>query len=179
MRLVRPVFGQWLWALYWFFLQADDLRPVTATAKNEHTVGYCAPYHGKVCKSYITSTQVWYNKVRTAFWICVGIDFSIPFLFWFEWFVGGPIGRMGEWKNHQRSMGWNDIRIAWDVPESGWGMYYIELSVIRKMCSLCLFMFIEITLCLRISTMHYQRWQNGAAAIVLWGLHSDVDAILL
>lgn len=26
-------------------------------------IGYCAPYHGKVCKSYITSPQVWYSNV--------------------------------------------------------------------------------------------------------------------
>lgn len=26
-------------------------------------IGYCAPYHGKVCKSYIKSSQVWYSNV--------------------------------------------------------------------------------------------------------------------
>lgn len=30
---------------------------------NEGGFGYCAPYNGKVCKSHITSTQVWYSRV--------------------------------------------------------------------------------------------------------------------
>lgn len=30
---------------------------------SDELIGYCAPYHGKVCKSYITSPQVWYSNV--------------------------------------------------------------------------------------------------------------------
>lgn len=30
-------------------------------------IGYCAPYHGKVCKSFITSSQVWYSNVSVRF----------------------------------------------------------------------------------------------------------------
>lgn len=26
-------------------------------------LGYCAPYNGKVCKSHITTSQVWYSRV--------------------------------------------------------------------------------------------------------------------
>lgn len=48
---------------YWFLLALNNglWSATTAAAGNE--IGYCAPYHGKVCKSFTTSTQVWYNKV--------------------------------------------------------------------------------------------------------------------
>lgn len=29
---------------------------------NDNEEGYCAPYNGKVCKSFITSGQVWYSR---------------------------------------------------------------------------------------------------------------------
>lgn len=32
-------------------------------SNSENEEGYCAPYNGKVCKSYITSSQVWYSRV--------------------------------------------------------------------------------------------------------------------
>lgn len=48
---------------YWFLLALNNgLWPTTAVAA-ANEIGYCAPYHGKVCKSFTTSTQVWYNKV--------------------------------------------------------------------------------------------------------------------
>jgi len=30
--------------------------------------GYCAPYNGKICKSYITSGQVWYSQSGSGGW---------------------------------------------------------------------------------------------------------------
>jgi hypothetical protein len=29
---------------------------------HEETLGYCAPYNGKICKSYIKSNQVYYSQ---------------------------------------------------------------------------------------------------------------------
>lgn len=37
----------------------------------------------------------------------------------------------------------------------------------------------EIAVCLRISAVHYPRWQNRKIAIVLRGLHCNINAILL
>lgn len=37
-----------------------ELPKLTGT---HELIGYCAPYHGKVCKSYIKSNQVWYSNV--------------------------------------------------------------------------------------------------------------------
>lgn len=31
--------------------------------KTNDLIGYCAPYHGKVCKSYVSYSQVWYSNV--------------------------------------------------------------------------------------------------------------------
>lgn len=30
--------------------------------------GYCAPYNGKVCKQFISSSQVWYSKLLDSGW---------------------------------------------------------------------------------------------------------------
>lgn len=50
--------------------QTDDLTAPAEAAKltkysdsTHELIGYCAPYHGKVCKSFITSSQVWYSNV--------------------------------------------------------------------------------------------------------------------
>lgn len=40
-------------------------------------IGYCAPYHGKVCKSYITTGQVWYSNVRIIY-LFIHFYFSFP-----------------------------------------------------------------------------------------------------
>lgn len=39
----------------------NSLQKFTDTT--HELIGYCAPYHGKVCKAYITSGQVWYSNV--------------------------------------------------------------------------------------------------------------------
>lgn len=57
------LFGCYSLTLLCLLIQWLEVRPVAAVIGNEYVVGYCAPYHGKVCKSFITSTQVWYNKV--------------------------------------------------------------------------------------------------------------------
>lgn len=31
--------------------------------KTNDLIGYCAPYHGKVCKSFVSYDQVWYSNV--------------------------------------------------------------------------------------------------------------------
>lgn len=43
-------------------IQTDPDLPKFSDTAHE-LIGYCAPYHGKVCKSFITSTQVWYSNV--------------------------------------------------------------------------------------------------------------------
>lgn len=50
--------------------QADDLTSAAVSDtlskfsdSTHELIGYCAPYHGKVCKSFITSSQVWYSNV--------------------------------------------------------------------------------------------------------------------
>lgn len=40
----------------------DDDVSLTNEAGDEPEVGYCAPYNGKVCKSFISSSQVWYSR---------------------------------------------------------------------------------------------------------------------
>lgn len=59
--------------------QADDLTAPAAEAatltkysdSTHELIGYCAPYHGRVCKSFITSSQVWYSNVSVYFHIHV------------------------------------------------------------------------------------------------------------
>lgn len=64
------LFGNLFMVFYWFLSLDIGLWTVSAATGNE--IGYCAPYHGKVCKSFITSTQVWYNKVsKRSIWIVV------------------------------------------------------------------------------------------------------------
>lgn len=38
------------------------LRELPAVAEEDYEEGYCAPYNGKVCKSFIGSRQVWYSR---------------------------------------------------------------------------------------------------------------------
>lgn len=33
---------------------------------SDYEEGYCAPYNGRVCKSFITTSQVWYSRVSKA-----------------------------------------------------------------------------------------------------------------
>lgn len=43
---------------------AAEAATLTKYSDSTHElIGYCAPYHGKVCKSFITSSQVWYSNV--------------------------------------------------------------------------------------------------------------------
>lgn len=37
------------------------------SSKSEE-LGYCAPYNGKICKSYISGGQVWYPSTRSGGW---------------------------------------------------------------------------------------------------------------
>lgn len=57
------LFVRHLLVLCWLLVETHEQWSVVAASGNDYAVGYCAPYHGKVCKSFITSTQVWYNKV--------------------------------------------------------------------------------------------------------------------
>lgn len=45
-------------------VESDDNLPKFSDTHHE-LIGYCVPYHGKVCKSYITYDQVWYSNVST------------------------------------------------------------------------------------------------------------------
>lgn len=45
-------------------VESDDNLPKFSDTTYE-LIGYCVPYHGKVCKSYITYDQVWYSNVST------------------------------------------------------------------------------------------------------------------
>lgn len=50
-------------------VRADDLTAAKLTEFSDTThelIGYCAPYHGKVCRSFITSAQVWYSNVSVT-----------------------------------------------------------------------------------------------------------------
>lgn len=43
---------------------AAEAATLTKYSDSTHElIGYCAPYHGKVCKSFITASQVWYSNV--------------------------------------------------------------------------------------------------------------------
>lgn len=44
---------------------SDDNLPKFSDTTHE-LIGYCVPYHGKVCKSYITYDQVWYSNVSVV-----------------------------------------------------------------------------------------------------------------
>lgn len=47
---------------------AAEAATLTKYSDSTHElIGYCAPYHGKVCKSFITSSQVWYSNVSVFF----------------------------------------------------------------------------------------------------------------
>lgn len=35
---------------------------------DNETEGYCAPYNGKICKSFVSSNQVWYSKEHQHGW---------------------------------------------------------------------------------------------------------------
>lgn len=66
--------------------QADDLIAAATLTKFSDTthelIGYCAPYHGSVCKSFITSNQVWYSNVSV---VCL-LNFVL-FCFSFQLFM--------------------------------------------------------------------------------------------
>lgn len=50
---------------------AAEAATLTKYSDSTHElIGYCAPYHGKVCKSFITSSQVWYSNV-SVFFACI------------------------------------------------------------------------------------------------------------
>lgn len=60
------------WMLHFILIILIFRVKVFICETNQHTkyhvdtselIGYCAPYHGKVCKSYITTGQVWYSNV--------------------------------------------------------------------------------------------------------------------
>lgn len=63
--------------------QADELTaPAAATLTKfsdttHELIGYCAPYHGTVCKSFITSNQVWYSNVSVIFVVVVCFDIHV------------------------------------------------------------------------------------------------------
>lgn len=38
------------------------------TQAGDYDDGYCAPYNGKVCKQFISSSQVWYSKLLDSGW---------------------------------------------------------------------------------------------------------------
>lgn len=38
------------------------------TQAGDYDEGYCAPYNGKVCKQFISSSQVWYSKLLDSGW---------------------------------------------------------------------------------------------------------------
>lgn len=43
-------------------IKSDDNLPKFSDTTHE-LIGYCVPYHGKICSSYITYDQVWYSNV--------------------------------------------------------------------------------------------------------------------
>lgn len=71
-------------------------------------IGYCAPYHGKVCKSYITTGQVWYsnvsvpdsyiNQFSVVHKVCILIRMGFDF-------AGRSGRRLEKWANNNGIMG--------------------------------------------------------------------------
>lgn len=47
------------------FLRFDEYScdQIASREDGDEEIGYCAPYNGKVCKSHVTSSQVWYSRV--------------------------------------------------------------------------------------------------------------------
>ena len=35
---------------------------ISVSSNSDYEEGYCAPYNGKVCKSFIRTSQVWYSR---------------------------------------------------------------------------------------------------------------------
>lgn len=142
---------KWLYycLLFVFLLRFDGYlceQPTASNEKDTEEIGYCAPYNGKVCKSYITSSQVWYSRVSVSWqYLFVNNVFAesrwlMPHrTAWNKWkmsvffllmgrfvcfcllFAGRSDGRLGKWKNYDCSVGWIDCGFKWNVPQCSRG----------------------------------------------------------
>ncbi|GAB0095531.1 Tyrosine-protein kinase receptor [Sergentomyia squamirostris] len=50
------------WKIWLFLACVHPLGVRAGVAEDDYEEGYCAPYNGKVCKSFIGSRQVWYSR---------------------------------------------------------------------------------------------------------------------
>lgn len=93
-------------------------------------IGYCAPYHGKVCKSYITSPQVWYSNV--GFQEKNHLPLSINLTFLKYSFTGRSRWWLEKWTNHNCSLGWNDHRTNWIMSSCSRSKWLVWLDVMHN-----------------------------------------------
>lgn len=59
-------FGLLISTIFMGDVVGDAFSPNYSDKTNE-LIGYCAPYHGTVCKSFVSSSQVWYSNVSNRF----------------------------------------------------------------------------------------------------------------
>lgn len=156
-------------------------------------IGYCAPYHGKVCKSYIKSSQVWYSNVSLnhqqslafASWL---IKFRID-IYTNQWFDSKSDLQEdpdGGWRNEQiTSALWDElIDDLSELCRSAAEVCKTKLKTLQKKdeaiaTDISYLFIVEIIVCLCIPQMCHQRWAYEDAAVVLWRLCGHTSAILL